>query len=410
MYASMRYFRRLLWTALVPILLCAWPSLGAAHKASSAFLDLRRDGEAIAVRWDIALRDLDQVLDLDRDANGTLEWGEIEAQQPAIRAYASRAIQLSTMAGLCRDASPRQDLARREDGTYAVLQWRAECPQLGPEISIQYRLMADIDPTHRAIVSVSGADVELRTLRPSEQPQAVSLRSAESGTKSYDLFGFFVEGFFHILHGFDHLAFLLALLIPAISVASVNQRRFASTLGELLAIISVFTLAHSLTLGLTALDLISLPSRLVESLIALSVIVAGVQAFLVARAASLQASPEVGTSNRLGTAVPLWLVFAFGLVHGMGFGAALNSSGFGGRSALSALLGFNIGVEVGQLAVVAVVLPLIWVLKSTMAFRRVILPGAAALVIVAGSLWLGARALDLDIASLSLPANSSVPV
>ena len=394
----MRSFRRLLWGALVPTLLCAWPSLGAAHKASDAFLDLRRDGEAVAVRWDIALRDLDQVLDLDRNASGKLEWGEIEAQQERIRAYAFTSIQLSTTGGLCQDTSASQELARREDGTYAVLRWRAECPQLGSEINIQYRLLADVDPTHRALVSVSGADVKLSTLRPSAEAQAVSLQSRESGTRSYDLFGFFIEGFLHILHGFDHLAFLLALLIPGISVASVNQRRLAGTLSELLAIISVFTLAHSLTLGLTAFDLISLPSRLVESLIALSVIVAGAQAFLVARAASIQKRLEEVANPWLGS-VPLWLVFAFGLVHGMGFGAALNNSGFGGRSALSALLGFNIGVEAGQLAVVAVALPLIWVLRSTMGFRRVILPGAAASVIVAGALWLFARAFDFEIAS-----------
>ena len=394
----MRSFRRLLWGALVPMLLCAWPSFGAAHKASDAFLDLRRDGEAVAVRWDIALRDLDQVLDLDRNASGTLEGGEVGAQQDRIRDYAFTSIQLSTMAGLCQATSASQELARREDGTYAVLRWRAECPQLGSEINIQYRLLADIDPTHRAIVSVSGANVELRTLRPSAQPQLVSLQTADSATRSYDLLSFFIEGFLHILHGFDHLAFLLALLIPAISVASVNQRRLVGTLGELLAIISVFTLAHSLTLGLTALNLISLPPRLVESLIAVSVIVAGAQAFLVARAASTQERLEEVTSPWLGS-VPLWLVFAFGLVHGMGFGAALNSSGFGGRSALSALLGFNIGVEAGQLAVVAVALPLIWVLRSTMGFRRVILPVAAASVSVAGALWLFARAFDFEIPS-----------
>lgn len=397
MCASTPSFKRLIRTVFALLLTCGWPMAGTAHRASDAFLDLRQDDAAVAVRWDIALRDLDQVLDLDSNSNGALEWGEVEAQQDAVRAYAFKSIQLATTAGLCQNTSVSQQLARREDGTYAALRWRAECPQLGSEIDIVYRLLMDIDPTHRVIVSVSGGNIELRTLRPSAQAQAVSLRARETGTGSYDLLGFFVEGFLHILYGFDHLAFLLALLIPAISIASVKKRRLADTLGELLVIVSVFTLAHSLTLGLTALNLISLPSRLVETLIALSVIVAGAQAFVVARAAAVQERVEARPGSLWRGAVPLWLVFAFGLVHGMGFGAALSSSGFGGRSALAALFGFNVGVEVGQLAVTAVVLPLIWILKSRVRFRRVILPGAAASVVCAGLFWLFTRTFDLDL-------------
>jgi hypothetical protein len=270
---------RFLWAGVLAMLLVAWPAVASAHKASDAFLDLRGEGKAVVVRWDIALRDLDQVLDLDLNRDGTLEWREIEAQQAAIEDHALGALQLTTKAGACRPAAVSQQLARREDGAYAVLRWRAECPQPPAEIDIEYRLMANIDPTHQAIVSVSGAEVQLRTLRPTGQAQTVSLRPREAGTARYDLAGFFVEGFRHILYGFDHLAFLLALLIPALSLASVNQRRLGATLGELLTIVSVFTLAHSLTLALTALNLISLPSRLVEIVIALSVIVAGLQAF-----------------------------------------------------------------------------------------------------------------------------------
>ena len=388
---------RFLWAGVLAMLLVVWPALASAHKASDAFLDLRGEGKAVVVRWDIALRDLDQVLDLDLNRDGTLEWGEIEAQQAAIEDHALGALQLTTKAGACRPTAVSQQLARREDGAYAVLRWRAECPQPPAEIDIEYRLMANIDPTHQAIVSVSGAEVQLRTLRPTGQAQTVSLRPREAGTARYDLAGFFVEGFRHILYGFDHLAFLLALLIPALSLASVNQRRLGATLGELLTIVSVFTLAHSLTLALTALNLISLPSRLVEIVIALSVIVAGLQAFLVGRAAAIQERLQDGPARlRLG-AVPLWLVFAFGLVHGMGFGSALGDAGFEGRSALAALIGFNVGVEAGQLAVVAVVFPLAWSLKSTKGFRRIFLPGAAVAVMLAGSMWFLARAFDLDI-------------
>ena len=394
--------------AVVLAFVCAGCSVAYAHKASDAFLDLRLEDGALAVRWDIALRDLDQVLDLDRNGNGTLEWGEIEQQQPVIQDYALKAIRLATGAGPCRQTSVAQELARRSDGAYAVLRWRADCPELGSNVDIRYRFLMDIDPTHRAIVSVPGAELALRTLRPSADAQAVSLRPAQPGGGSYDLAGFFVEGFRHILYGVDHLAFLLALLIPSVAVAAAGNRRLGSTLAELLTIVSVFTLAHSITLGLTALHLISLPSRLVESLVALSVVVAGVQAILARNATPGQEAIEgvtsaIGGSSRWQDAIPLWLVFAFGLIHGIGFGSALNSAGFGGRSALSALFGFNIGVEAGQLGVLAVVFPLAWALRKTAGFKRLVLPALALAIVVFGVVWFLSRAFNIDIASMLLP-------
>ena len=391
-------------------LICACCCPGAyAHKASDAFLDLRPDGGGVAVRWDIALRDLDQVLDLDRNHNGTLEWDEIEKQQPVIQDYALQAIRLATEAGPCKQELATQQLARHGDGAYAVLRWRADCPELNSKLDIRYRFLMDIDPTHRAIVSVPGAEVALRTLRPSDDAQAVSLRPAQPGGGSYDLAGFFVEGFLHILDGVDHLAFLLALLIPAISAAAAGNRSLGSTLAELLTIVSVFTLAHSITLGLTALHLISLPSRLVESLIALSVVVAGVQAILARNAMpgqeAIAAAVSIATarSDRWRDAIPLWLVFAFGLIHGIGFGSGLNSAGFGGRSALSALFGFNIGVEAGQLAVLSLVFPLAWALRKAAVFKRLVLPAFAVVIAIFGVSWFLLRAFNIDIASTLLP-------
>ena len=179
-------------------------------------------------------------------------------------------------------------------------------------------------------------------------------------------------------------------------------------MAELLTVVSVFTLAHSITLGLTALHLIGLPSRLVESLVALSVVVAGVQAILARNATPGQEAIEgvtsaIGGSSRWQDAIPLWLVFAFGLIHGIGFGSALNSAGFGGRSALSALFGFNIGVEAGQLGVLAVVFPLAWALRKTAGFKRLVLPALALAIVVFGVVWFLSRAFNIDIASMLLP-------
>lgn len=383
--------------ALAALLLAVWSCSVFAHKASDAYLDLRIESGAVALRWDIALRDLDQVLDLDGNGDGSLEWGEVQQRQAAIKDYALRSIDVATAAGPCRPTSVVQALARRGDGAYAVLRWRAECPQLPSTVSITYRFLQGIDPTHRAIVSVPGATVALRTLRPSSEPQQVNLEPARGTERSYDLAGFFVEGFQHILHGVDHLAFLLALLIPAIAVAAFSAQRLAPTLRELVTVISVFTLAHSITLGLTALDLIRLPSNLVESLVALSVAVAGWQALRVCRLAGRPGGVVTLRADGGVATLPTWLVFSFGLVHGIGFGSALGDAGFGGRLALSALFGFNVGVEAGQLLVVAYIFPLAWALRGTRGFKRFMLPVGAAAIVLAGVAWFVLRVFGVDI-------------
>ena len=151
-----------------------------------------------------------------------------------------------------------------------------------------------------------------------------------------------------------------------------------------MATVSVFTLAHSITLVLSALSWIGLPSRAVEAAVALSVAVAGAQALV---------ATTLGSGHRLAR-VPLSLVFGFGLVHGIGFGSSLAASGLTGRPSVSALLGFNLGVEAGQLAALATVLPMAWTLVGTGGFRRWGLPSLSFAVSAAGLVWFGVRLDD----------------
>ncbi len=162
-------FGTLLIRSIAIVLTAACCSLALAHKASDAYLDLRPDGSAVSVRWDIALRDLDQVLDLDSNHDGQLDWGEIEQQQGVIRDYAFKSIDIASAAGSCRPAAVSQQLARRSDGAYAVLRWRADCVSPPSRVDVGYRFLLGIDPTHRALVSVPGAAMSLTTLRPSAE-------------------------------------------------------------------------------------------------------------------------------------------------------------------------------------------------------------------------------------------------
>jgi len=178
---------------------------------------------------------------------------------------------------------------------------------------------------------------------------------------------FLMLGIRHILTGYDHLLFLLALL--------AGCRRMKTMLG----IITAFTLAHSLTLGLAATDVLRLQSRLVEAVIAASIVAVGVE------------NLWHGGASR----ARIWLTFAFGLVHGFGFAGALRETGLGvgGSPVLVPLVGFNLGVELGQIAVAAPVLPLLLALRRRESWARVALPALSVLVVLIGGFWLVQRVL-----------------
>lgn len=398
-----RCFRALgaLRSSLAPLAL-VWLSLHApladAHKASDAYLDLRADDASVHARWDIALRDLEQLLGLDADHDERITWSEIRSRREAIVAHALAALELSAAGRRCEPGPVALELARRGDGAYAVLRFTLSCAQPAERVDVGYRLLQGVDPTHRLIVSTGDDAPGLAVLRAASEPHSLALRFA-TGVRGADerapaaalagFGGFFVEGIRHILEGIDHLAFLLALLIPTVALAEAAGRRLAPALGHLVSIVTLFTLAHSITLAMTALQWVSLPSRFVESVIAASVVFAGVHAYLASRDVPGSAVGAIG--------VPSWLVFAFGLIHGFGFGSALNDSGFAGQPAVAALLGFNLGVEAGQLAMLATAFPLAWALRRARLYRCFVLPALSLLIVLAGTAWLVERAFDLDL-------------
>ena len=174
----------------------------------------------------------------------------------------------------------------------------------------------------------------------------------------------------HILTGYDHLLFLLGLLIVCTRFRGV------------LTIVSCFTLAHSVTLALAGTGVLMLPSRVVEPLIAASIVFVGVENVVRARQ---------GTAPRGRWA----LTFAFGLIHGFGFAGALRDLGLGAAGVPIAvpLLSFNLGVELGQVAVASVLLPLVWRLRAIPAFARHGVTVVSAAISAAGLYWLIARVL-----------------
>ena len=355
-----------------------------AHKPSDSYLSVTVDGERVSGRWDIALRDLDFAIGLDADGDGLITWGEVRARHADIAAYAAARLALAADGVNCALEVGTQLVDEHTDGAYSVLPLRFACPRAAPaSLTLNYTLFSDIDPQHRGLLNltVNGA-TRTAIFGPQAAQQSFDMRGASRLTQLLD---YLREGVWHIWVGFDHILFLLSLLLPAVGIWAGRGaahwqpvERFGQAFWDVLRIVTAFTVAHSITLSLATLGLVTLPSRFVESSIAASVVLA-----------ALNNVYPVAHGRR-------WMVaFGFGLLHGFGFASVLVDLGLPQGALALALLGFNLGVECGQLAIVAAVLPLAYAARRSWFYRRVVLLGGSLLIAVVAAIWFVERAFNL---------------
>jgi hypothetical protein len=372
---------RLVLVLLIPLLAVpAW-----AHKPSDSYLTLAVGDTYIQGQWDIALRDLNDAIGLDDDGNGEITWGEVRHKHDELSAYALSRLTLSTDTGTCSTEVLEQLIDYHTDGAYSVLRFRADCSKPIARLTANYRLLFDIDAQHKGLLRLT-YDGHTSTAIFSQDRPTQEFASADRSLWSQSR-QFIHEGVFHIWLGFDHVLFLLALLLPAVMVRTDGRwqavKDFSSVWWNVISIVTAFTVAHSLTLSLAALDIVRLPSRLVESTIAASVVLAG-----------------------LGNLYPMmttrrWMVaFAFGLIHGFGFAAVLTDLALPQDSLLLSLVSFNMGVEIGQLAIVAAFLPLAYLVRHSWSYPRLVLTGGSLAVIAIALVWFTERAFDLKLTPL----------
>jgi hypothetical protein len=185
----------------------------------------------------------------------------------------------------------------------------------------------------------------------------------------------------HIWLGIDHILFLIALILPA---AMIRRGRiwepvteFRSAIFYVIKVVTLFTIAHTMTLSLAAFRVIDLPSRLVESVIALSIAMAATDILFPIFKKKIA-----------------WVVFIFGLFHGFGFASILAHLGVLGEHMVLSLFGFNLGVELGQVAVILVIFPVLYMIRNYAFFPKIILRFGAAVLIVLSAVWFVERALS----------------
>ena len=372
------------WPGVFALLLALVVMPASAHKPSDSYLAFKVD-ETIGVtgQWDIALRDLDFAIGLDADGDGNITWGETRTKHAEIAAYALARLAVQADGVNCAVSVPDQLIDRHSDGAYTVLQLALACPNKSPkQLTINYRLFADIDPQHRGLLKLESAG-QARTaiFGPASRQQQFTLEKNSRLTQFAD---YAREGVWHIWVGFDHILFLLSLLLPAVLIWQRARwqaaPRFSTSFFEVAKIVTAFTLAHSITLSLATLGVVALPTRLVESAIAASVVLA-----------ALNNLRPLLRGRR-------WMVaFGFGLIHGFGFASVLADLGLPSGALVLALVGFNVGVEAGQLAIVSVFLPLAFVLRRSWFYQRLVVGGGSLLIAAVASVWMAERAFNFKV-------------
>jgi hypothetical protein len=362
----------------------AAPPPASAHRTSLAASEIHVAGDTVRVQLTISGHDLAAGLGIDADPDSPVPVELFRTERERLAGYLASRLPISADGRGCTPGSP--EVLPGPDVETLRVEVRHRCPARIEVLGIGYLLLLDIDPAHRnlgTLIWPGGREpylfdrhltrlevpVGLPEAGPGDSPQGEALvpRGAPdrpgpmvSSGRFWPVFGLGVE---HIVLGFDHLLFLLALLLAC------------PALLQAVKVVTAFTVTHSLTLALAWFGLVPVPERLVESLIAASIAWVAVD--------NLR---RPGGGARWGTAG------VFGLVHGLGFASSLESLGLAGGDLALTLLAFNLGVEAGQLAVVAVVYgPLAWCLHQPWA-RCFIVTGSSAVLVMAGA-WLWQRAV-----------------
>lgn len=368
----MRRLAGLLCLLLIPL-----PQGATAHNTrSSLTLEVARIG--LRGDWQVRLLDLDPALQLDADHDGKVTWPEIEHRRGDIEDYLRSHLGILTN-GAVRDLTFDKLIYGVQQGEPFILARLAvAAPEPIDRIDLDYSLPFGRDSDDRCLLKIVWSGEGMHQ----------ALIPAHSGRLSFSRGSAPVSGFlqalqsglWHIWTGYDHVLFLLVLLIPAVLQRAAGGREavadFSGALARVVIIVSAFTIAHSITLTCAAMQWIRLPGRLVESAIAASIFVAALNNLL---------PPTAGGRGA-------WLAFGFGLLHGFGFAGALSEIGAGGSPLWRTLLAFNLGVELGQLAIVAVFLPFAYLLRETRFYRTGVLYGGSSMAGLCALFWFWGRA------------------
>jgi hydrogenase/urease accessory protein HupE len=335
-----------------------------AHDPGLSSLTIRQHTNGLEATLTLAVKDAAQIAELDQDHDGTVTQAEFGRGQSQLETAVAREILIAADGKIVKGSFNHSRLYENNN-----IEVRLNFDAIGfSSLEIQSKIIASLPIGHRQYLQVQnsrGETIFERLLSAAADRATVEMPDAYSSTSALEAVSSFTNflclGVKHIWTGYDHLLFLFGLLLVA--------RGFFSSLG----IITSFTIAHSITLAVATLHLVQIPSRIVEPLIAASIVFVGAENLL---------RGDIPKARR---AVP----FGFGLIHGFGFASALREAGVGSGTGgiMLPLFSFNLGVELGQIVVAALALPIIWKLRENPLFIARWAPACSAAVVLLGSFW-----------------------
>lgn len=341
-----------------------------SHQLSTSYLNLEQtetinDQSKLTGYWQIQLADLEQKVAFDLNADGHITWQEITTKRTTIDEFVSDSVSatISNKHTCALTSNGPLQLDSHFNQPYVVIPLSFVCPT-SDAFTLSYSAFFNLDANHKAITTIN---------------KHTRIFSAGNSTQTIDFTGsgylatftqYVYQGVLHIWMGPDHILFLIALLLTCVLVR--NNKKWQGIGSKLTIfkhtawIVTAFTLAHSITLTATAMNILSPNSRWVELGIAISVLFAALNNIW----------PVI---LRLG-----WITFGFGLLHGMGFASVLGELGLSNDYQLLSVLAFNLGVEIGQLAILIVALPLLILARNHAWYQKWLMPaGSLAIALIA---------------------------
>lgn len=338
----------------------------AAHAPGLSSIDVAIKADQVAARVTFALQDIEAFAPMDSDLDADVSDAEREAAKPAIARLLAEQLRVNVDGNDVQPAGPGAVNYDEQNNAHVEFSFQA-APQ--KQLLLQSKFLSLLQDGHQQYVTVrdaGGKTLSEKMLKRADDQLLVALAAESAPAENPSRFTAFVDflklGIEHILTGYDHLLFLFALLAVTHSFWPAIK------------IVTFFTIAHSITLAFAGLNIVELPSSFVEPVIALTIVYVAVENII-------RGDHPKGRQ---------WLTFGFGLIHGFGFASVLREMEISSSDTgiLLPLLSFNLGIETGQIAVAAIVLPMIWWLNNKPAIAEKFLRGCSAMVALMGAYWL----------------------
>ncbi len=373
------------------------PLVAIAHIPNQSYIFLRiYETDGIEGRFEINTREINKVFGTNFKNGVTLN--EVQPYMEDIKAYLLQNTSFSSYTGNHKIVIKDTGIFAFSLGDFVQVYFHLEnTKNLPKNLTVNYSAVFEKDDTHRGYLiteynwrdGVINEETNITLdFSPSKTQDTMDL------TKSSVWNGFYAmikQGVWHIWIGIDHILFLLALILPSVVRRSKKEHNkysvfdwepvmtFKSAFLYIIKVVTFFTIAHTITLTLASLELVVLPSRLVESIIAFSI--------------GLAAFHNIKPIFKLKD----WIIaFIFGLFHGFGFASVLGDLGLTNEFLTLSLLGFNVGVEIGQLVIIAAIFPILYLIRKLKFYPKFLVYLSIVLIMIS-LYWFIERALDIDL-------------